>query len=122
MSQQWTVLIVDDDVAIAEVTCEVVQLAGVQAVYRTGVLDAIDFIARNHAEIIALLTDINLASAMSGIELAIHVAQEWPAIAICAVSGLSGERPRRLPETAAYLSKPWQSDDVLAFVTAAMPR
>ncbi len=115
-------MIVDDNVDVAEMTCEIVELAGVQAIYRTSVTEAMEYIARNPLTTIGLLTDIYLSSPMTGIELAIYVAEEWPDIAICVTSGVADERPKRLPAKAGFLPKPWHAPDLLAFIATAVRR
>ena len=116
------VLIVDDDVEVAELTCEVVELGGVKAVYRTSVVDAIDYLARNAGTVVAVLTDIHLGSPMSGIDLAMHIDVAWPTVAVCVVTGFAGTPPTRLPSRAIFLSKPWRGADLIAFVNRAAGR
>ena len=114
-----TILIVEDDVALAEMACEVIEMSGLSAVYRTTVADAMQYIARHAESTVALVTDINLESPMTGIELAIYVGEEWPHIAICVTSGRGAHRPNRLPERATYLAKPWATSDLLRFAEGA---
>lgn len=121
-SERPTVLIVEDNVEVAEMTCEFVELAGLQAIYRTTVEEAMDYIARNPDSTVGLITDINLETPMSGIELAVYVAEEWPLIAICVTSGIVAERPKRLPTKAGFLPKPWHAPDLLAFIGEAARR
>ena len=122
MSEQPIVLVVDDDIEVAELTCEVAELGGVKAVYRTNVVDAIDFLARHAGPIAGVITDVDLASPLSGIELACHVDVEWPGIAVCVISGVSVTRPIRLPASADFISKPWRSVELLAFIDKALGR
>ena len=122
MSRPSTILIVEDDIALAEITCDVIALGGVTAVYRANIRDAIDYLAQNAGSTVGLFTDVNLLSPMGGIELAVYVAQEWPGVAICVTSGVSHERPMRLPEKARYLPKPWSASDLIAFAEEAARR
>lgn len=119
MLREPRVLIVDDDVALAEVTCEVMGLVGAPAIYRTSITDALEAMARHAGSIAMLFTDINMRSPLSGVDLAVHVAEEWPHVAICVTSGFDHERPKRLPERAVFLAKPWRSPDVIACLRAA---
>lgn len=114
-----TILIVEDDVGVAEMACEIMALSGLSAVYRTSVADAMHYIARHADSTVALLTDINLDSPMTGIELAIYVGEEWPHIALCVTSGKGSNRPGRLPARATYLAKPWSTSDLLRFAEDA---
>ena len=114
-----TVLVIEDDIKLAEITCEVIESAGLQAVFRTTLADALDYLGKNTGTTIALVTDVNLMSPMGGIELAVYVAEEWPSVAICVTSGMSLDRPSRLPTGASFLAKPWQANDLIDFVRAA---
>lgn len=116
------VLIVEDDRHLAEITCETIQAEGLQAVFRTSLSDALDYLAGNSAHVCAVLTDINLMSPMGGIELAVYVAEEWPNIAIGVMSGLALERPSRLPLHAVFLPKPWRLEELLNFVQGAFDK
>ena len=116
MSSAPQVLIVDDDVALAEVTCEVLGFAGVPAIYRTTVIDATEALVRHADSIAVILTDVHLATPMSGIELAVLVAEEWPGVGICVMSGVFHEKPKQLPERAMFILKPWRSEDLVAAV------
>ena len=122
MSTPDTILIVEDDVGVAEMACEIMQLSGLSAVYRTTVADAMHYIARHADSTVALMTDINLESPMTGIELAIYVGEEWPHIALCVTSGNGSLRPARLPQRATYIAKPWSTADLLRFAEEARRR
>ncbi len=115
-----TILIVEDDIQLAEVTCAVVELSGLQAVFRTSIAEAVDYLSRNPATTVGLLTDINLMTPMGGIELATYVAAEWPRVAICVTSGFSPERPARLPPKAIFLAKPWKPPELISFAEQAV--
>ena len=110
------VLVVEDDVTLAEITCELIEAAGLSAVFRTTMADALDYFAKFSGTMAALFTDINLHTPMGGIELAVHVAAEWPDVAICVTSGIAHERPRQLPEKARFLAKPWRGDELVSFL------
>ncbi len=119
MSGRSTVLIVEDDIDLAEITCELLESAGLAAVFRTTLTDALEYLARNAATTTALITDINLQSPMGGTELAVYAAEEWPDLAICVMSGVGPVRPSRLPARASFLPKPCRSEDLIEFARAA---
>ena len=110
------VLVVEDDVSLAELICDLLTTDGTRAIYRTTVTDALDALAEHAGSIALLMTDINLLTPMSGIELAVYVAQEWPEVVLCVTTGGTTERPRRLPDNAMFLSKPWDNAELIAFV------
>ena len=68
-----------------------------------------------------LITDINLGSAMDGIELALAARQRWPTIGIVLISG----RPEningyQLHRSDRFLAKPFDVDDLLSAIREAM--
>ncbi len=113
------VLVVEDDVRLAELICDLLSSAGAPAIYRTSVTEALEVLSRHAGSISVLMTDINLLTPMSGIELAVYAAQEWPEVVLCVTTGGTTERPRRLPDTAMFLSKPWDNEELIAFVRKA---
>ncbi len=58
------------------------------------------------AEVGALLTDIDMAGSMNGIDLANRVAKQWPACRIIVISGRYSPSQDSLPSGARFLSKP----------------
>ena len=58
-----------------------------------------------------LLTDINLAGKIDGVELAHYAAEQYPNIHLIVTSGRAP--PRQLPETAKFFQKPWTALDLL---------
>ena len=81
------VLVVEDDVSLAELICDLLTTDGTRAIYRTTVTDALDALAEHAGSIALLMTDINLLTPMSGIELAVYVAQEGPEVGLCVTTG-----------------------------------
>jgi CheY-like chemotaxis protein len=58
-----------------------------------------------------MFTDINLAGAMTGVELAYLAKREYPRLHVIVTSG--GVQNARLPPGATFLPKPWMALDVL---------
>ncbi|WP_165491122.1 response regulator [Lichenihabitans psoromatis] len=119
MDVRPTILVVDDEILLAEVACDIIDSAGMKAVFRRSIADALSYMAEHADSTVALFTDINLTSPMSGIELAVYVAEEWPHVAICVTSGISLDRPTRIPDKASFLTKPWRHEDILVFAETA---
>lgn len=119
IDQPPRVLVVEDDVRLAEVICELLSSDGIPAIHRTSVTDALEALAQHAGSISVLMTDINLLTPMSGIELAVYAAQEWPEVVLCVTTGGSTERPRRLPANAMFLAKPWDNEELMAFMRQA---
>jgi CheY-like chemotaxis protein len=63
------------------------------------------------ADLTTLLTDVNLAGSMDGVELA-HIAhQRFPELRIVIMS--ANPRVRRLPDGSAFIAKPWRPLELL---------
>ncbi len=58
-----------------------------------------------------LLTDVNLAGAMNGIELAQIAHDRFPALRIVVIS--ANPRVSRLPDGTQFIAKPWNALDLL---------
>lgn len=59
----------------------------------------------------ALLTDVNLAGTMDGVELAQIARERFPALHIIVLSG--NPRASRLPDGAQFIAKPWNQLELL---------
>jgi two-component system, cell cycle response regulator CpdR len=59
----------------------------------------------------ALLTDVNLAGTMDGIELAQIAHERFPALRIIVIS--ANPRVSRLPDGTQFIAKPWQPLELL---------
>jgi two-component system cell cycle response regulator CpdR len=62
-------------------------------------------------ELILLITDVNLAGLMNGVELAFVARQHHPGLDIIVTSGRPLSQP--LPDGAKFWAKPWAAIDVL---------
>jgi two-component system, response regulator PdtaR len=60
-----------------------------------------------------LVTDIEIPGGMDGLRLAHHVRRRWPPVKILVISGRLNIPPEDLPQTAAFLSKPFVDQQVL---------
>ncbi len=69
-------------------------------------------------DVSVLLTDVQMPGRMSGVDLAKHVREKHPAIAVLLVSGC--KRPDELPAEVEFLSKPCPTDVLVARVRSAV--
>lgn len=58
-----------------------------------------------------VLTDVNLAGKIDGVELAHFASQQYPNVRLIVTSGQAP--PRKLPEGAKFFQKPWTALDLL---------
>ena len=109
------VLIVEDDRVIRVLSADLLLEAGVGILEAADGEEAFELLERRAAEIAALVTDIRMPGACSGLDLAQRVAARWPWISILVTSGNYSERPPGLPQQAQFLRKPWEPEAILDF-------
>jgi two-component system cell cycle sensor histidine kinase/response regulator CckA len=115
-----TVLVVDDEAAVRDVTMRAVSRAGYRVLGAGSGEQAIQLLA-NEADphTVLLLTDIMMPG-MSGHELATWVAEHFPAVRVAAMSGFSAdELAHRGHLPLPQLHKPFTLPQLLAFVNDA---
>ena len=115
-----TVLVVDDEAAVRDVTMRAVARAGYRVLGAASGVQALDLLAsEGDPGTVLLLTDIMMPG-MSGHELAARVAELFPAVRIAAMSGFSAdELARRGHAPLPQLHKPFTLPQLLAFVNEA---
>jgi PAS domain S-box-containing protein len=110
-----TVLVVEDEEALREVTCAFLKSAGYTVLEARNGAEALE-IAKNQVECIHLLLTDMVMPGMSGHELAGRVAAINPKIKLAYVSGYTDHAPlhRGLPdEDTPFLSKPFTRQELL---------
>ena len=106
-------LVVEDDALQREVVSELLRDNGLEVVECSTAEAAELVLASTGNELRALVTDVNLAGKMSGVELAAYARRNFPCINIVVVSGKS---PPHLPQDAHFFLKPYHPKDLLAAV------
>ena len=112
------VLVVEDELVIAEIAAEVLEEAGFAVLIAASAEEAEVILEQNRVEV--LLTDINLGG-MDGITLAGRARLRQPNLAVVFASG----RSRKLHgdpdmKEAAFLTKPYRFNDMLNAVEQAV--
>jgi len=105
------VLVVDDDVLVRMVLAGFLLSRGV-AVLEAGSADEAIALLDGHPEIGFLVTDVEMPGSMDGVRLAHHVRNRWPPVKILVVSGRLHVTLDQLPDTAAFLRKPFADNDL----------
>jgi two-component system, cell cycle response regulator CpdR len=106
-----TALIVEDDPMLREMICLLLEESEFDVIEcETG--EAAELVLQRNAEGLALMmTDVGLAGAMNGVELA-HVAKKCnPMLDVIVTSG--NPLPQELPDGAQFWKKPWAPLDVI---------
>ncbi len=106
-----TALIVEDDAAQREMLCLLLEESG-YGVIQCDSAEAAQGVLDQHAATLCLvLTDVQLAGRMSGVELAYIAKQRNPRLDVVVTSGVP--LAQALPEGAKFWKKPWTPLDVL---------
>ncbi len=82
------------------------------AVLEAGSADEAIALLDGHPEIEFLVTDVEMPGSMDGVRLAHHVRNRWPPVKILVVSGRLHVTLDQLPDTAAFLRKPFADNDL----------
>jgi PAS domain S-box-containing protein len=115
-----TVLVVDDEAAVRDVTMRAVARAGYRVHGASGGVQALELLAHEvDPASVLLLTDLMMPG-MSGQELAAQVAERFPAVRVVTMSGYSADELTRRGQVAhPQLLKPFTLPQLIAFVNDA---
>jgi signal transduction histidine kinase/ActR/RegA family two-component response regulator len=115
-----TVLIVEDNSEVAEVTGGLLEHLGYRALFARNAVDALQYLQREE-KIDVILSDIVMPGGMNGIELAAEVRRRRPDIPVLLTSGYS-EAARAAEKRYAILRKPFDLSDLVKALNEAMGR
>lgn len=108
-----TILVVDDEPALRELTLEILTPQGYRVLTAGDGEDALNLLASESVDL--MVSDV-IMPGMNGFELASKVQQDYPAVKIQMVSGFSDSRNEMLEDNHLYqqmLSKPFDSQSLL---------
>ncbi|AWB24233.1 response regulator [Methylobacterium sp. DB0501] len=105
-------LVVDDDGLIRMDAMDILQDAGFRTFEASDGDKAMTLLAREHAVIVLLFTDVQMPGTRNGFAVARETASRWPHIAIVVASGHVRPEPGEMPEVARFIGKPFTSDMV----------
>ncbi len=110
-SASETILVVEDDNSIREVTCEFLRDAGYKVFAAGTPQEALGIANQNPGEIDLLVTDVVMPR-MNGRELAIELTSKWPGLKVLYISGYTGSMIKDgvhgvLSEGLEFLQKPF---------------
>lgn len=112
-----TILMVDDDPDVLELTAELLAEHGYRVLKASQGRDALALVERD-ADIRLLVTDIVMPG-MNGLELAAHAMQQRPDLRVLYVSGYAANWDDRVPP-GKLLAKPWRPVDLVREIEAAL--
>jgi CheY-like chemotaxis protein len=115
-----TVLIVEDDAELREVTAALLEDEQLDIVECESAEAALAVMLLGEHDVSMIFADVRLPGAMDGIDLAWEVRQRWPTLPVVLTSGQPCERVRQLPPGVTYVPKPWQPLNVLVVARQAL--
>jgi CheY-like chemotaxis protein len=110
---QFVALVVEDDALQRDVLAELLKDEGLEVVECATAEAAELVISTAGPELLALVTDVNLEGAMTGVELAEFAKNKFPLLTVVV---LSGKPVPKLPESTLFLAKPYQPKELLAAI------
>jgi DNA-binding NtrC family response regulator len=103
-------LVVEDDAMQRELAVVLLEESAMGVIQCDSAEAALDVLERMGGCLSLMFTDVNLAGAIDGLELARFAKTRFPAMHVIVTSGV----PRTgLPEGTTFLAKPWRALDVL---------
>ena len=111
----FVALVVEDDPLQREVVAELLKDEGLEVVECSTAEAAELVLVSTGTELKVLVTDVNLAGAMSGVELAGYAKRKFPHISVVMVSG---KGPAYIPHATSFLMKPFRPKELLQAVFA----
>jgi CheY-like chemotaxis protein len=114
------VLIVDDEPLVRETLAEMLSGIGLDVLEAADSSEALEVLKKRAHQVSILVTDVRMPGGMDGLDLANIAQNSWPWIRVIVMSAHYETGPDRLPRNARYLSKPWQSHDMVESVRAAI--
>jgi len=118
---QW-VLLVEDDPQVRTSAAELLAQLHYQVVV-TAAADEALAVLHQRDDIALVFTDINLGTAVNGLQLAAQIRQQWPQLPVLLTSGLSsGQLSERyaMADEQPVLAKPYRREQLAAALSAAL--
>ena len=109
----FVALVVEDDPLQREVMADLLKEEGLEVVECSTAEAAELVLVSTGTELKALVTDINLAGKMSGVELAAYAKRRFPHINVVMISG---KGPPYVPDATSFLIKPFRPKELLRAV------
>jgi DNA-binding NtrC family response regulator len=111
-----TILVVEDDAGIRRFICTLLRRATTLSVSEAGdVFTALSIVRKSSGPIDLLISDINLTTHITGIDLALELGKTNPAMKVLLISGTDCPS-REIPPAWRFLSKPFTVESFLACV------
>jgi DNA-binding NtrC family response regulator len=109
----FVALVVEDDALQRAFVSELLRDHGLEVVECSTAEAAELVLASTGTELLALVTDVNLAGDMSGVDLAAYAKRRFPRLNVVMVSG---KGPPYVPQDTHFFLKPYRPNDLLEAV------
>lgn len=120
-SPQVAVLVIEDEPLLLELLIELLSDLGVNVV-AVDRADAGLIYLEGHADELGLVvTDVMMPGVLNGHDLAVAVANRWPALPVLITSGYSPLQNHQIPMNASFIAKPWTFQQMEAAVRERLP-
>lgn len=114
------VLVVEDEVLVRMLACDILKDAGYDALEAVDAHEALVLLDAR-PDIALLFTDVDMPGEINGLGLARLVALRWPHLPIIATSGAAVVHPADLPPNGRFLQKPYRPSSLIESVGAVAP-
>lgn len=114
------VVVVEDDPLVRELAVAMLEETVLDVVACASAEEALRVMAEHADQVVMLFSDVQLAGAMDGVQLACLASRHWPNVRLVVTSGGAGQRVIELPGKTVFLGKPWRALDVLVQVDQAV--
>jgi DNA-binding NtrC family response regulator len=110
------VLIAEDEMLLRMLAVDVLTEKGFLTIEAGHAIAALDICKSRANDVDVLFTDIRMPGSMDGLQLAHHVHERWPWIAVVIVSGNIFVNVNELPAGARFLTKPYDMQRVVDLI------
>jgi signal transduction histidine kinase/ActR/RegA family two-component response regulator len=121
LRQRSHVLLVEDDAAVAALTTQMLENAGITVTHVTAAAAALQALGEEHG-IDVVLSDVMMPGGMNGVELARRLRVRFPAMPLVLTTGYVEAARAAMTEGFAVLVKPYSFDTLVGTLGAQMSR
>ena len=115
------VLIVEDEPLVRSVMVDALHEEGFRVIEASNVSEAV-LALEDQPDIAVVLTDVEMPPGARGFDLVTEASKRWPHVRCVVTSGRTWPGPSDMPDTAAFLPKPWTSETLTQCVWEALDR
>ncbi len=112
----WTdkiVVIIEDEFLVRELAVCELEDCGYTVVEFDSADAALPYLRQHGGDAALILTDVQMPGQLNGLQLLDILTQLWPGVPVLVTSGGPLVDPRKLPQRAAFISKPWRPDEMV---------